>query len=110
LSLAPDDASLYRCKGYALYHLRAYEDALAAFEQAILLNPEEIPALLGMSLVLFEQGRFEEALGYCERSLLLDATCAAAYDQKGRIFRVIGKAKEANQAFERAKQLGFYEQ
>jgi tetratricopeptide (TPR) repeat protein len=109
LELAPYNARLYRCKGYALYHLGAYQHALAAFKQAILLNPDETAALLGISRVLFEQGYYEEALGYCERALHLDATYAAAYDQKGRLLRGMGKVKEANQAFERAKQLGFYE-
>jgi tetratricopeptide (TPR) repeat protein len=110
LELSPYNASLYRYKGYALYHLGAYEEALAAFEQAILLNPDETPALLGISQVLLKLGYFEEALSYCERTLLLDPAYAAAYDQKGRLLRGMGKVKEANQAFERAKQLGFYEQ
>jgi tetratricopeptide (TPR) repeat protein len=45
----------------ALYSLKRYEEALAAFEQAIRLDPNYISAHFGKSDALYNLGRFEEA-------------------------------------------------
>ncbi len=47
--------------GDTLYGLKRYEEALAAFERAIRLDPNYISPHFGKSDALYNLGRFEEA-------------------------------------------------
>ena len=49
-----------------------YEDALACFEQAILLNPEDPDLWNSKASALRSMGRYEEAIECFNRSLEID--------------------------------------
>ncbi len=55
-------AGLWTRRGDALRKERAYEEAIAAYEQALSLNPNLVEAHVGMGAALLAVGRSEEAL------------------------------------------------
>ncbi len=58
-------------------------------------------------VTLHKHKRYEEALAAYEQAIGLDPNYAVAYNNKGLLLQYLGKAKEAQQAKERAKQLGY---
>jgi tetratricopeptide (TPR) repeat protein len=94
-------------EGNALWYLKRNEEALAAYEQAIRLDPNYANAYNGKGDALGDLKRNEEALAAYEQAIRLDPNYALAYNNKGLALQRLGKNKEAQQAFERAKQLGY---
>lgn len=60
------------------YSLRRYSDALAAYDQALWLNPHLAAAHNGRGNVLYKLGRYEEALAAYKRALRFDPDSMAA--------------------------------
>lgn len=99
------DATAYRGKGNALVGLERYNEALTAFEQALVLTP--LPTTyVSMGNVLVTLRRCDEAVAAYEQALALDATYASAYTGMSKALLQLGRTQEAEQAHEQAKQLG----
>ncbi len=110
IRLAPDNADAYGGKGEVLYlWLDREEEALAAYEEAIRLAPDNANAYGGKGEVLLFLGRYEEALAVLEQAIHLDISYAFAYYDKGRVLEALGRLEEAEQAFKKARQLGYKE-
>jgi len=93
-------------EGYALRDLKRYEEALAAFEQALRLDPNDTYAYNCKGSTLGNLKRYEEALAAFEQVLRLDPNNAFAYNGKGLALNKLGRIGEAQQAYNKAKQLG----
>jgi len=91
----------------ALYDLKRYEEALAAYEQAIRLDPKYVLAYNGKGNALKDLKRFEEALAAYEQAIRLDSKYALAYNNKGLTLDKLGKSQEAKLAYDKARQLGY---
>jgi len=94
-------------EGNALSDLKRYEEALAAYEQAIRLDPNYAKAYYNIGVALYDLKRYEEALAAFEQAIRLDPDYADAYNNKGVALDNLGKSKEAKQAYEKARQLGY---
>ncbi len=94
-------------EGNALYDFKRYEEALAAFEQALRLAPNNAWAYIGKGTALYYLNRLEEAFAAYEQALHLDPNDAFAYYIKGNTLEHLGRKQEARRAYERARQLGF---
>jgi len=68
----PADAAAWSCIGYILAERRQLDGALAAFEQARALLPEEAAAQFNAAFVLQRLGRDGEAVEGFRRALALD--------------------------------------
>ena len=58
--------------GHALYGLKRYEEALAAFEQAIRLDPNYVSAYYTKGEALRKLERYEEAITAYDQAICLD--------------------------------------
>jgi hypothetical protein len=56
----------------------------------------------------YELKRFEEALAACDQAIRLDPNSALAYNNKGFALERLGRKEDAQQAFKRARQLGYH--
>ena len=92
-------------RGKALYDLKRYEEALAACEQALHIDPDYAYAHSGKGLALYYLERYEEALVACERALNLDPNNAFAYSGKGAALWGLKRYEEALVACEHALHL-----
>ncbi len=81
----------YQNKGYALYLLKRYEEALRAYEQAIHEDPEDEGPYVGKALILRELGRHEELLAVYEQAIQRVPHPLA----KARLLRQVGRDEEA---------------
>ena len=91
----------------ASHYLKAkrYQEALAAFEQAIQLDPDDASIYNGKGLVLSELKRYQEALAAYERAIRLDPNYAEAYFNKGNVLDDLEHYEEALAAYEQAIRL-----
>src|SRR5439155_1269934 len=92
-------------EGYAFHNLKCYEEALAAYEQAIRLDPNYAMAYYNKGFVLSSRSRYEEALTAFEQTLRLDPNNAGAYCLKGNALSYFKRYEEALTALEQAIRL-----
>ena len=99
------DADATRGKGNALVGLGRYDEALAAFEQAVALAPQAA-TYTSMGNVLAALWRYDEAVAAYQQALRLDGMYAPAYAGMSEALWCLGRTQEAEQASAQAKQLG----
>jgi tetratricopeptide (TPR) repeat protein len=95
----------YFYKGQTLYQLQRYEEALAAFDQALSLGTDSASVHAHRGYALYQLQRYEEALGALDSSLALDADDAALYNVEGNILYSLGRYTEALARYEKAVEL-----
>ena len=79
------NAAAWYAKGTCLAMLASYDEALAAFEQALQLDEKYVPAWDGKAWALGILGRKEEALAAVNRALELDPGYFDAQKRKKRL-------------------------
>jgi len=92
-------------EGNAYLQAERYEEALAAFEQAIHLDPNYARSYLGKGEALSNLRRFQEALEAFEQAIRLDPHYARSYHDRGNVLSQLNQYEEAAAAFEQALQL-----
>jgi protein-L-isoaspartate(D-aspartate) O-methyltransferase len=89
-------------EGRTFYRLQKFEEALAAFEQAIRLDPNYIEAHQEKGMTLHNLKRYEEALEALEQVIRLDPNRVHPYLTKGNALNALKRYKEALTTFEQA--------
>jgi serine/threonine protein kinase len=90
-----------------LYNRKHYQEALAAYDEAIRLDPTDALAYRNKGAALSELKHYQEALAAYDEAIRLDPTDALAYRDKGFTLEALRRDKEAAQAFEQARRLGY---
>jgi len=62
--------------GMALFDLQKFNEAQMAFQSALELEPQFVPALAYLATMNADQGRFKEAIGFYERAIKSDGKSA----------------------------------
>ena len=96
-------------EGQLLYGEKQYADALAAYEQALLLDPHHATAYFFKGNVLYMLEQYSEALVAYEQSSQFNPNYAAAHCHKGHTLRHLQRHPEALAAYEQSLQLGSLE-
>jgi Flp pilus assembly protein TadD len=78
------------------------EEAIAAFQRAIELDPNAAAPHNGLGNVYRDLGRQEEAIAAFQRAIELDPTNAISHNGLGEVYRALGRLEEAIAAYERA--------
>src|SRR5262249_61483177 len=81
------------------------EDALAQFQHALQLDPEDTRSLLGAAHAYLDMRHPAEALGLARRIIAIEPINADAYFLSGRAARALDASTEAAAFFERAAAL-----
>jgi tetratricopeptide (TPR) repeat protein len=89
-------------EGNTLYGLKRNEEAVAAYEQAIRLDPNYAAAYNNKGIALNELKRNEEAVAAYEQAIRLDPNDTAAYNNKGNALNGLKRYEEALTAYEQA--------
>jgi protein O-GlcNAc transferase len=98
----PDGAEALVNRGNMLRQQRRYHEALASYEQAIVLAPGYAEALLSRGNVLQELRRFEEALASYERVISLRPDYADAFYNRGIALMHLNRLDEALASYDGA--------
>jgi len=102
LTLVDKTKEQYLNEGIQLYRLGRYEEALAAFEQALRLDPHFADALFGKGNALYFLKRYEDALLAYEQAIRLDPYNPAFHNNKGSTLYSLGRYREALAAYKQA--------
>jgi tetratricopeptide (TPR) repeat protein len=94
-------------KGVALYVQGNYSEAIKAYDEAIRLNPNLTEAWNNKGNALYAQGNYSDAIKCYEEAIRLDPNHAEAWNNKGIILEVLGNSIAADEAFAKAKELGY---
>jgi len=78
------------------------EDALASYDRALAIRPDEPQALSNRGVTLGELGRHEEALASYEKALALRPDYAPALSNRGNALRALKRFDEALAVYDRA--------
>lgn len=95
----------YLNEGVRLGSLGRYREAIAAYEQALDLDPHFADAYFGKGNALYFLGRYEEALEAFEQAIRLAPLNAAFHNNKGSVLFALGRYLEALAAYEQALRL-----
>lgn len=85
LKLTPLDVTQLTQYGHACLNLLDYQEAEVHFNRAEQIDPHYPPLLSAKGLLLTYQGKFEQAIKYCERSIALAPHYLAAYTPLSRL-------------------------
>ncbi|AOH86873.1 zinc chelation protein SecC [Sphingomonas panacis] len=88
-----------------LGQLGRHADAIAAYRQAIRLQPEHAEAYSSLAGLLSQQGDAQEALAAIDRALALRPRDAGKHVNRGNILRTLGAGDAAITAYRRAIEL-----
>jgi Tetratricopeptide repeat len=95
----------YYNRGASFLNLGRCEEALAALNQAIALDPSDAESYFGRGRTLRVLKRYEEALIALNQAIALDPSHTEAYGGLGTCLEILGRHKEALAAFEQARRL-----
>lgn len=88
--------------GETLANLGEYAEALASFNQAIALQPNDDAAWVFRGVVLIHLGQYQEALLSCDRAIQICPTHAEAWTFRGVALHRLGRYPEAYASYDRA--------
>ena len=94
-------------EGQAHYRAMRYNETLAAYEQAIRLDPNFAGGYYNKGLALKILMRYEEALAAFDQAIRLAPNVPQAYYDKGNVLDTLGRSMEARQAYDMAQRLGY---
>lgn len=92
-------------KGAARAWERRWEEAIAAYQQALAEFPDEPDALSGLGIALAGAGRDEEALPALQRAAERAQENPVLYEHLARVLERLGRSPEAAQAYLQAADL-----
>jgi tetratricopeptide (TPR) repeat protein len=94
-------------EGQNHYRAMHYNEALAAYEQTIRLDPNFAGGYYNKGLALKALMRYNEALAAFDQAIRLAPNVPQAYHDKGTVLDTLGRPAEARQAYDMAQRLGY---
>lgn len=92
----------WHSKGLELYHLNRFEEALEAFDKAIVTDNNNAHAWNNKGNSLAKLDRNEDSLKAYEEAIAIDNRYAYAWNGKGTMLKKLGRNEEALKAYEEA--------
>ena len=92
-------------RGLQLYRERRYDDAEAAFKEALQLQPKFALAANNLGFVLYRRGKFADAAGWFEKAVEMDASRSLAWLNLGDARLQAGDDAKAMAAYKTFLQL-----
>src|ERR1700728_4072899 len=94
--------AIFSNRGAALQLLSRYEEALASYDQALALQPNDAVLHYNRGRTLQDLSQFEEALASYDQALRLNANSAPSHNNRGNTLRSLKRYAEALASFDRA--------
>jgi tetratricopeptide (TPR) repeat protein len=104
LSKKPDDPELHFARGVALQALNKVDAAAAAWDAAVALSPEFVPAIHALGTVSLDRGEYADAIERFQATLQLKPDFVEARYNLALALLGIGKVPQARTALEQTLQ------
>ncbi|MCI0460721.1 MAG: tetratricopeptide repeat protein, partial [Gemmataceae bacterium] len=101
----PDPAGRHLNHGVALGQQGRLDDAVVAFQEALLRRPGSVEAWFNLGIIRAQQGKPDEAVACYQQALRLDPGYAAAHINLGAVRMQQGQREEAVACFQEALRL-----
>jgi tetratricopeptide (TPR) repeat protein len=102
-SIDPDEQYSLSIKlGNILFADRRYENAIAAYDKALAIKPDEPDAWNNRGNALYQIGRTEEAIASYDKALAIKPDDHEAWNNRGNALLQIGRTEEAIAAYDKA--------
>ena len=98
----PRNASMIALLGAILVKKKLYKEAETWLRQAIDIAPNFAKPHEDLGFALFRQRRAEEAVGFLQNATRLDPSLEFAFLNLGKALALLGRGKEADEAFEKS--------
>jgi len=105
----PDSSSVYFGLGLVKTKMRKYDEALEAFDKALLLDSANAEILVNRGTVYYYKEQFEEALIDLDSAIMVDPDEANAYNAKALLRADQGNYEEALTLVNRALEIETYQ-
>jgi tetratricopeptide (TPR) repeat protein len=105
----PDSSSVYFGLGLVKTKMRKYDEAIKAFDQALLLDSANAEVLVNRGTVYYYKEQFEAALDDLDLAIKIDPEQANAYNAKALLRADQGKFQEALTLVDRALEIEVYQ-
>ena len=102
IAAAPKKPGPWLLKGYAIYHLGRFDEAVQLFDHVLKLDPICSKALLLRGLSYIALHRYEEAVGSCDRALATDPDNSEGWYIRGLALSRLGLYEASIQCYDRA--------
>merc|ERR1712176_771586 len=100
-------ARMKKEEGNALYKAKKFDDALAAYDEAIAIDPTSMTFLLNKAAVYFTQKKYDECIEECNKSLEVGKENMAPFEDRAKALTRCAKAyqkkKDLGKAIEMCK-------
>ena len=98
-------ANIYRRRGGGYMYLKEYERAIADFDRALELDPNNIQAYLNRGRLYFGLKQYQEAIANLEHAIKLDPDNGTAYFYLGLVYRALNEHQQVIAKFDRIVEL-----
>jgi len=99
LAIEPTSSTAFRLKGRAYHDLVQNDDAAAAYQAAIHLDPQDAWSMNNLAFIYIQQGRYEEALPALARAVELRKDVAVFYNNLGMALEHTGRFQASADAY-----------
>ncbi len=107
VELAPENPKSHVMLGTVLQRLKRHDEAIAAFNQALTLDPNNPDALNGRGTALFNgKQQYREALADFDRAIAVQPNSGMVYLNRSRCYYMLGDKALARENAEKARALG----
>ncbi len=95
LAVTPDNPSVRRNLGYALYEKGRFDDALAEYQKSLAMDPAQVFVHSNLGITLLAMGRRDEAVSHFETALKLNPEYKGAHSNLGVALLELSRADES---------------
>jgi serine/threonine protein kinase len=96
-----EEAAAWVARGAKLFESKRWEEALAAYDEALRISPGLAEVWASKGATLNKLFRYKETLSVCEHALRLDPGNTQAWTSKARALGNLGRREEASVAYKR---------
>ena len=100
--VAADLAGQYYGDGVNFSNAGQYADALASYDKAVFIRPNNADAWLNRGVVLENLGQFSEAVDSYDKAIVLQPQYAQAWFNRGVVLRKLGRYADAISSYDKA--------
>lgn len=85
IALSPHPSSIEQ-RGLVYYQMGDRNSAFNDWQQALRMDPRRTFSIINLAWLAIEEGQFDQAIELCSHAILVEPTCAKAYENRARAY------------------------